>query len=104
MRTAELDQIVRQKDPELLRAVDHLSRGAVTESLALLEQQGRITEIVDSQRRIAAIARSYAASPSNTIVVSPDNASRRQINQAVRVELQALGVVQADDHTLHVLA
>jgi len=103
MRTAELDQIVRQKDLELLRAVEHLSRGEVAESVALLEQQGRITEIADPQRRIASIARSYAASPENTIVVSPDNASRRQINHAVRIELQALGVVQADDHSMRVL-
>jgi conjugative relaxase-like TrwC/TraI family protein len=104
MQTARLDQIVRQKDPELLRAVEHLSRGEVAESIALLEQQGRITEIVDPQKRIAAIARGYAASPDNTIVVSPDNASRREINQAVRAELRTLGVVQADDHTFRVLA
>jgi conjugative relaxase-like TrwC/TraI family protein len=104
MRVSELDQIVRQKDPELLRAIEHLSRGEVAESLALLEQQGRITEIADPQRRIAAIARSYAAHPENTIVVSPDNASRRQINQAVRMELQGLGTVQPEDHTLRVLA
>lgn len=104
MHTAELDQIVRQKDPDLLRAVEHLSRGEVAESIALLEQQGRITEIPDSQRRIAAIARSYAVRPTNTIVVSPDNASRREINQAVRAELQTLGVVHADDHALRVLS
>ena len=93
MRTAQLDQIVRQKDPELLRAVEHLSRGEVAEGIALLEQQGRVTEIADPQQRIAAIARSYAANPDNTIVVSPDNASRCEINQAVRTELQALGIV-----------
>jgi len=103
MKTAQLDQIVRQKDPELLRAVEHLSRGEVAEGIALLEQQGRVTEIVDPQKRIAAIARSYAANPDNTIVVSPDNASRRQINQAVRTELQARGTVQSEDHTLRVL-
>ena len=51
-----------------------------------------MTEIVDPQQRIAAIAKSYAAHPENTIIVSPDNASRRAINQAVRQELQALGV------------
>jgi ATP-dependent exoDNAse (exonuclease V) alpha subunit len=104
MRASELDQIVRQKDPELLRAVEHLSRGEVAESIALLEQQGRITEIFDPRRRIAAIARNYATSPANTIVVSPDNASCREINQAVRVELQTLGVVQPDDHAFHVLS
>jgi hypothetical protein len=36
----------------------------------------------DPQRRIAAIARSYAAHPENTIVVSPDNASRDQPGRA----------------------
>jgi hypothetical protein len=103
MATAKLDQIVRQKDPELLRAVEHLSRGEVAQGIMLLEQQGRVTEIADPQRRIAAIARSYAAHPENTIVVSPDNASRRQINQAVRMELKALGIVQPEDHTFRVL-
>ena len=105
MKTTQLDQIVRQRAaPELLKAVEHLSRGEIAEGVALLEQQGRVTEIADSQQRIAAIARSYAASPENTIVVSPDNASRRQINQAVRSELQALGTVAAEDHPMRVLA
>ena len=103
MKTAQLDQIVRQKDPDLLRAVEHLSRGEVAEGIALLEQQGRVTEIADPQQRIAAIARSYACQPEITIVVSPDNASRRQINQAVRSELQALGTVESEDHILRVL-
>jgi conjugative relaxase-like TrwC/TraI family protein len=104
MTTAKLDQIVRQKDPELLRAVEHLSRGEIGQGIMLLEQQGRVSEIPDPQRRIAAIARSYAAHPENTIVVSPDNASRRDINQAVRKELQALGIVQPEDRTLRVLS
>jgi len=105
MKTAQVDQIVRQRNvPELLKAVEHLSRGEIAEGVALLEQQGRVTEITDAQQRIAAIARSYAASPENTIVVSPDNASRRQINQAVRSELQALGSVASEGHTMRVLA
>src|SRR6185437_6904514 len=53
--------------------------------------------------RIAAIAKDYAAHPENTLIVSPDNASRRAINQAVRQELQALGVVDAKDHSMRVL-
>ena len=105
MKTAQVDQIVRQRNaPELLKAVEHLSRGEIAEGVALLEQQGRVTEIADAQQRIAAIAKSYAASPENTIVVSPDNASRRQINQAVRSELQALGIVATEDHPMRVLA
>jgi conjugative relaxase-like TrwC/TraI family protein len=105
MKTAQVDQIVRQRNaPELLKAVEHLSRGEIAEGVALLEQQGRVTEIADTQQRVTAIAKSYAASPDNTIVVSPDNASRRQINQAVRSELQALGIVDSENHAMRVLA
>jgi conjugative relaxase-like TrwC/TraI family protein len=104
MKTARLDQIVRQKDPELLRAVEHLSRGEVAEGVALLEQQGRVTEIADPEKRIASIARNYADNPANTIIVSPDNASRRAINQAVRSELQGRGIVESENHALRVLA
>jgi conjugative relaxase-like TrwC/TraI family protein len=104
MHTAMLDQIVRQKDPELLRAVEHLSKGEIVQGITMLQQQGRVTEIADPQQRIEAIAKSYAARPENTIIVSPDNASRREINQAVRMELQALGIVHSADHTMRVLA
>ncbi|WP_035351417.1 MobF family relaxase [Edaphobacter aggregans] len=104
MHTAQLDQIVRQKDLELLRAVEHLSKGEIAPGIVLLQQQGHITEIADSQQRIEAIAKSYAAHPENTIIVSPDNASRREINQAVRAELQALGMVQSADYTMRVLS
>jgi ATP-dependent exoDNAse (exonuclease V) alpha subunit len=103
MKTAQLDQIVRQKDPELLKAVEHLSKNETVIGVQMLQQQGRVTEIVDTEKRIEAIAKSYATRPENTIIVSPDNASRRQINQAVRRELQALGTLEKDDHTMRVL-
>ncbi len=103
MRTAQLDQIMRQKDPELLKAVEHLSNNETAIGVEMLSQQGRITEIVDPQERIAAIAKSYAERPENTLIVSPDNASRRAINQAVRQELQELGVIDDTNHSMRVL-
>jgi conjugative relaxase-like TrwC/TraI family protein len=104
MKTAQVDQIVRQRNaPELLQAVEHLSRGEIAEGVSLLEQQGRVAEITDARQRIAAIAKSYAANPENTIVVSPDNASRRQINLAVRSELQTLGIVDSASRAMRVL-
>ena len=104
MRTAQLDQIVRQKpNPELLQAVEHLSKNETAMGVQMLHEQGCITEIKDSQERISAIAKSYAERPENTIIVSPDNTSRRAINQAVRQELQTLGVVDKTDHSMRVL-
>ena len=93
MRTSRLDRIMRQKDPELLKAVEHLAKGETATGVKMLSDQGRVTEIASPQDRIAAIARDYAAQPENTIIVSPDNRSRQQINQAVRSELRTNGTL-----------
>ncbi len=103
MRTAQLDRIMRQKDPELLKAVQHLANNEVAAGIKLLADQKRVTEIPNAQERIAAIAKNYAAKPENTIIVSPDNRSRQQINQAVRVELQALGALSSDNRKFETL-
>ncbi len=103
MRTALLDQIVRQKDPELLRAVEHLSRNETMAGVQLLERQGRITEVPDRQQRIEAIAKDYVTRPENTLIVSPDNASRREINDAVRAELQSIGALSKENHPMTIL-
>jgi conjugative relaxase-like TrwC/TraI family protein len=103
MRTAQLDQIVRQKDPELKAAVERLALGEVAAGVDMLQRQGRVTEISDPAKRIRAIARDYAAKPDGTLIVSPDNASRREINDAVRHELQGRGIVNPQDHRLRVL-
>ncbi len=76
MRTAHLDQIVRQQpNPELLAAVQQLATGEVKPGIKMLADQGRITEIQSPKNRIAAIARDYAADPQKTLIVSPDNKS-----------------------------
>jgi conjugative relaxase-like TrwC/TraI family protein len=103
MRTSQLDKIIRQRDPELLCAVEHLSRNETATGIQLLHQQGRITEIPDPQQRIEAIAKDYVARPENTLVVSPDNASRRDINDAIRAELQGSGTLSKDNHAMTVL-
>ena len=103
MKTAQLDQIVRQRDPELLKAVEHLSRAQTADGIHLLQQQGRISEIPDTQQRIATIAKQYADSPKGTLIVSPDNESRRVINQAVREELKNRNLIEKTDHIVSVL-
>lgn len=103
MRSALLDRIVRQRDPELLRAVEHLSKNEVETGVRLLQNQGRVIEIPDAEQRIRAIAKNYVAHPENTIIVSPDNASRRALNQAVRQELQTVGLLEMDNRSVTVL-
>jgi molybdopterin-guanine dinucleotide biosynthesis protein len=103
MRTSQLDHIMRQKAPGLLKAVEELAKNNTQQGIDMLASQGRITEITDRQERIVAIARDYAAQPENTIVVSPDNRSRQQINEAVRAELLQKGVLSPDGQTFRTL-
>ncbi|WP_263352717.1 MobF family relaxase [Acidicapsa acidisoli] len=103
MRTAKLDEIVRQKDPALKSAVELLAKGQVSAALESLQQQGRVKEIPGTEERIRAIARSYVESPEKTLIVSPDNASRRELNTAVRQELKANGTLAPEDHRFRVL-
>jgi hypothetical protein len=98
-----LDEIVRQKDPGLKSVVELLATGQAAAAVDLLRQQSRIREIADPQERIRTIARNYAESPTNTLIVSPDNASRRDLNFAVRQELKSSGVVGAEDYSFRVL-
>jgi hypothetical protein len=42
MRTAKLDEIVRQKDPALKSAVEMLAKAQVSDALESLQQQGRV--------------------------------------------------------------
>jgi hypothetical protein len=103
MKTVKLEEIVRQKDPELKQVVEQLARGEVREAVQNLERQGRVHEIQGYDERIAAIAKEYAKSPKNTLVVSPDNRSRAEINERVHSELQRSGLVSNEEHSIRTL-
>jgi ATP-dependent exoDNAse (exonuclease V) alpha subunit len=103
LRTAHLDEIIRQKDPALKEAVEQLARGEVREAIGNLNQQGRVLEIKDRTERIDEIAREYVRSPERTLVVSPDNESRREINSHIHRAMQSEGKVGNDENRVHVL-
>jgi conjugative relaxase-like TrwC/TraI family protein len=103
MQTAHLHEVVRQKEPELKEAVEQLARGDVHGAVATLDQQGRVHEIVSREERLAAIAREYAREPQGTLVISPDNDSRRELNTLIHREMQARGDVNPEEHKLRVL-
>jgi ATP-dependent exoDNAse (exonuclease V) alpha subunit len=103
IETARLDEIVRQKNPALKEVVEQLSRGQVREAMEKLDDQGRIHEIADPNERFQEIAKAYARQPEGTLVVSPDNQSRTEINQVIHRELQDRGQVDHRGERLKVL-
>jgi hypothetical protein len=60
-------------------------------------------DLLRLKQRVEAIAKDYVARPENTLIVSPDNASRRDINDAVRAELQNSGALSKENHPMTVL-
>jgi ATP-dependent exoDNAse (exonuclease V) alpha subunit len=103
MKTVKLEEIVRQKDPELKRVVEQLARGEVGEAIQGLNDQGRVHELKDPSGRIAALAREYVRSPESTLVVSPDNRSRAEINQAIHAGMQGRGLVAREEYAMRTL-
>jgi ATP-dependent exoDNAse (exonuclease V) alpha subunit len=100
---ARLDDIVRQQDPAFKAVVEHLSRGETRAALQQLTAQGRVHEITDRHERLLAISQDYLKDPDRSLVVSPDNKSRVEINEQIHRARQASGQVEKDDHRARVL-
>jgi conjugative relaxase-like TrwC/TraI family protein len=97
MRTAVLDEIVRQKEPGLKKAVELLSKGQAREAVELLISQDRVTEIENPQDRMRAIAQDYCARP-GALVICLRNAERAEQNRMIHEALQDAGKVSPLDH------
>src|SRR5260370_26979296 len=102
MATVKLSVIVRQRKPELKRTVEKLSAREMREAIDSLERQGRIVEIVGTKQRLKTIARAYCESPENTLVVSPRNRERVQLNSLIHRQLQRDRRVSRNDHEMTV--
>ena len=85
------------------QAVEQLAHGHVHEAIDNLRQQGRVHEIPNREDRLEAIAKAYTERPDNTLVVSPDNRSRQEINERIHREMQSTGRVEEQEHRLTVL-
>lgn len=93
METAKLDEIQRQQNPILKKAVQLAAEGAVFESLQKLNAQ--MVEIEYHKHRHEQIAADYVAMTSQerseTLIVSGTNNNRQAINEKVRESLGLAG-------------
>lgn len=103
MAVATLSKIVRQRDEGLRSAVEALAAGRVGDGIDLLVEQRRVHTIEHRDKRLQAIAKEFAATPEGTLVISPDNQSRRDLNEAIRNELRGDGKLQSDRFRLPIL-
>lgn len=97
MTTAALSEIVRQRDKDLKQNVEDLAARNTPEAVAALVNRGKVIEIADESKRFAAIAQDYAKNPIGTLVISPSNRERSELNSLIHQELQREGIVNSND-------
>jgi conjugative relaxase-like TrwC/TraI family protein len=102
MQTASLDEIVRQRS-DLRKPVEQLAKRDVIGAVKTLFEQGRVSEVVDDEDRLRAIARDYVSNPKRTLVISPANQERVAINSIIHQELQTKGLIAATEYETRVL-
>ncbi len=97
MTTAALRENVRQRDKDLKQNVEDLAARNTPEAVAQLVSRGKVIEIADERERFQAIAQDYAKNPTGTLVISPANRERSELNSLIHRELQREGIVSRDD-------
>jgi conjugative relaxase-like TrwC/TraI family protein len=102
LQTVTLDEIVRQRS-DLRIPVEQLAKRDVMGAVKTLFEQGRVTEIVDDEDRLRAIASDYVSNSKRTLVISPANQERVAINSIIRQQLQSQGVISNADHETTIL-
>ncbi|HZI87859.1 MAG TPA: MobF family relaxase [Pyrinomonadaceae bacterium] len=102
MQTVTLDEIVRQK-LNLRIPVEQLAKRDVVGAVKTLIEQGRVTEVVDDEDRLRAIASDYVSNSKRTLVISPANQERVAINSIIHQQLQSQGVISNADHETTIL-
>lgn len=116
MQTAHLDQIVRQKDELLLQIATDLAAHRTEDAFRKLEQGGFIHEIRDPKQRTQALTsdvlryrdqarQQHPNDPSRQkfVLVTAQNDRKRELNQAIRRQMQARKEVSTAEHTIRVL-
>ena len=96
MRTATMDEVLRQRDPALLASVMHAREGEAGAAIRGLGER-RVREVEREELGAEAARCWLALSPENraeTAIMAPTHEIRRQTNEAVRVGL-------AEEGTLH---
>jgi ATP-dependent exoDNAse (exonuclease V) alpha subunit len=92
---ATIDTIVRQKDPDLRRAVVKTIAREHEEAIDILH--ARIVTVEDRRQRLQAISAEFLdlADRKRGLVITPSNADRRALNELIRRGLQERGLVGA---------
>lgn len=108
LSVARLEQIKRQRTPNLKAAIEAISKGRIEDGLRILERNGAIIEGSAKKTR-ADLARAYVDKVSEqgpmkhrktALVISPTHAEGEAITKAIRAELRLHGGIATDERKI----
>lgn len=95
--TAYLEESLRQKPPDLQKAVGLAANGQIGEALSHLQQLQRVEEVADAQERTAKIAADYIGlslkERQQTLIVAGTHKERSAITDEIRTALKEEGTL-----------
>lgn len=97
IQTAHLDESLRQKAPDLQKAVNLAAAGQMIDAIAHLDQVGRIKEIPDDEERTLKIATEYIKlshiERQNTLILAGTHKEQQAIVKEIRGALKQEGTL-----------
>jgi len=107
MNTERMDEILRQRDPELKSLVEQAAQGRTAETVGQLEQSGRLIAVSDRNERLNMVAQEYLRQTSSeqeqTLVLTGSRVDREALNEMIRSGLQQQGILSGSEMRSDVL-
>lgn len=107
MTTIRMDEILRQRDPELKSLVELAAQGKTVDTVGHLEETGRVVAIADRTERLNRVAQEYLgqspAAQQTTLVLTGSRADRAALNELIRTGLKEQGVLSGREIRADVL-
>ena len=102
--TARMTEIRRQKNPELQNVVSDIVKRNNSLAFEKLNAQGKVTTLGDKDKLFEQLVSSYMSGDrDNTLIITPFNRDRVQINSFVREQLRDIGQLKGRDKETNIL-
>jgi len=103
LKTVRMSEVTRQQDQSYKEISETLANRKIDRAFDKLEKQNRVADISDRHERLNAIVKDYTGRDyKNTIIVTPRNADRNELNQLIRDDLKQQGKLDKKEHTFTV--
>ncbi len=105
LKSAKVNEVMRQKDPKLKEAVVALSEGQISKGMNQLDKLGAIIE-TENDKIYEQMAEQYSAlnkGNGSVVMIAPTHAEGRKLTEAVRDQAKKDGHIEGDEHIKRIL-